>query len=407
MYSHQKKSTAHGSSTKNASSKAKIRDDYQNRFIDVISRFVTPIQLRQPTDSSSRFVVCARVRPFLESERLRSDVYPCVTTTNDTVSVHAGNLRLNRLEMKSMTFQLDAVFGRYATNENVYHVVRQTILQSFPNVDVIPIDSVIFLYGKTGSGKSHTIVGIGEHFAHDIFHWINRSRCNVRIGISAIEIVAGTKGFIVSKDNVCDLYNNGALVCFREDADGRVHLRGAKEYPCENSAELDGYIKAAMALRRTQATVRNPVSSRSHFIYSVHIRNAASTFDEGEIISTITFVDLAGNEGQQDSLYHQGNSDTVRDSTSINRSLSALQDCIRAAATQSKVIPFRGSVLTRILKKSFCSGNTKTVFIGTISELPMDAEQSIQTLKYAGLIKWPLEEFIAEKTIRLNDNTQS
>jgi kinesin family protein 2/24 len=217
-----------------------------------------------------------------------------------------------------------------------------------------------------------------------------------------VEIMAGTKGFIVSKDNVCDLYNNGALVYFREDASGTVHLRGATEYACDNSTQMDAYIKAAKNIRRTQETTRNPNSSRSHLIYFVRVRKVTDNLEAEEILSTITFVDLAGNEGQQDSLYHKGNSDQIKDSTSINRSLASLQDCIRTAADGSKVIPFRGSILTRLLKNCFYSKESKTVFIGTISGLPMDTEQSILTLKYTGLLKQSIQDFIIEQTVKLD-----
>ena len=390
------------SASTSAFRKANIRNTYQDVFIDTISRFTPLMRVPDRPDSSDRFIVCARVRPFLDHEKLRNDVYECVTTAGHTVTLHAGNLRLNKLEMKHTTFHLDYVFGTHSTNQDVYNVIRKTVSQSIPQKDTLPVDSTVFLYGKTGTGKSHTIGGISEHFAQDLFCLIENSQRKIRIGISAVEITAGTKGFIVSKDNVCDLYNKGALVCFRDDVHGTVHLMGAQEYACDNSIQLDSSIKRAMALRRTQATSRNAESSRSHLLYFVRIRVAADILDDGEILSTITFVDLAGNEGQQDSLYHKAHSDQIKDSTAINRSLASLQECIRAAAAESKVIPFRGSVLTRVLKKCFCSKETKTVFIGTISGLPMDTEQSTHTLRYTGLIKWPVDDFISEETDKLN-----
>lgn len=403
QYSRSRKSSGRANPTQVPTSRtAIIRSTYREIFIDAISH-LTPIpRLFNRIETSDRFTVCARVRPLLEQEIHHDDIYECVTTTDSTVTVHAGNVRLNKLEVKSTTFQLDHIFGKYATNQDVYNVVRKTIIQSIPQGNTMPVDSTVFLYGKTATGKSHTISGIAEQFAQDLFNLIAQSSYDIRVGISAVEIVAGAKGFIVSKDNVCDLYNNGELVYFRDDMNGTMHLRGAREYACDNSIQLDELIKRAMALRRTQATTRNAGSSRSHFIYFVRLRLAANVLEEGQILSTITFVDLAGNEGQKDSLYYQGNSDHIRDSTAINRSLSSLQDCIRAAAAQSKVIPFRGTVLTRILKKCFCSEENKTVFIGTLSGLPMDVEQSIQTLRYTGLIKWPIEDFISEETVRLN-----
>jgi kinesin family protein 2/24 len=383
-------------------SKARIRSTYSNIFTDAISRFVPPIHALTCTDTSERFTVCARVRPLFKEETIRGDVYDCITTTDDTVTVHAGNLHLNKLEMKHITFHLDHVFGKNSSNQDVYNVVRKAIAKSIPQKDALAVDSTVFLYGKTGTGKSHTINGIAQLFVQDVFYFVKNSYYDVRIGISAVEIMAGTKGFIVSKDNVCDLYNNGALVYFREDASGTVHLRGATEYACDNSTQMDAYIKAAKNIRRTQETTRNPNSSRSHLIYFVRVRKVTDNLEAEEILSTITFVDLAGNEGQQDSLYHKGNSDQIKDSTSINRSLASLQDCIRTAADGSKVIPFRGSILTRLLKNCFYSKESKTVFIGTISGLPMDTEQSILTLKYTGLLKQSIQDFIIEQTVKLD-----
>ncbi|UJR14407.1 hypothetical protein I4U23_001404 [Adineta vaga] len=384
-------------------SKTKIRSTYSDVFTNAIARFTSftsscPVRV----DTTDRFTVCARVRPFSTEEAARTDQYDCVTTTDRTVTVHAGNLHLNNLEIKHTTFQLDHIFGEYSSNADVYNIVRKTIVQSIPQKDILPVDSTVFLYGKTGTGKSHTINGIAQLFAQDVFHLIANCQYNIRIGISAVEIVAGTKGFIVSKDNICDLYNNGNLVYFRDDADGTVHLRGAKEYLCDTSTELNALIKKAKDVRRTQATTRNTESSRSHLIYFIRIRKVTHDFDDEEILSTITFVDLAGNEGKQDSLHYKGSSDHIKDSTSINRSLASLQDCIRAAADDTRVIPFRGSILTRLLKKCFYSKESKTIFIGTVSGLPMDIEQSLLTLRYTGLIKWTLPEFITEQTVKLD-----
>ncbi len=125
---------------------------------------------------------------------------------------------------------MDHVFGQTSSNNDVYSIVRNTIVQSIPRKDILPVDSTIFLFGKTGTGKSYTISGIAQLFAHDVFSLIEKSHYEIRIGISAVEIVAGTKGFIVSNDKVCDLYNNGAIVYFRDDEYGTTHLRGAKEF---------------------------------------------------------------------------------------------------------------------------------------------------------------------------------
>jgi chromosomal replication initiation ATPase DnaA len=138
-----------------ASNKARIRSIYSDIFTNTISRFIPPIHVVTRANSSDRFTLCARVRPFSEEETIRGDIYDCVATTNNTVTVHSGNLHLNKLEIKHMTFHLDNIFEKYSSNQDVYNVVRKAIAQSIPKKDTLPVDSTVFLYGKTGTGKSH------------------------------------------------------------------------------------------------------------------------------------------------------------------------------------------------------------------------------------------------------------
>ena len=73
--------------------------------------------------------------------------------------------------------------------------------------------------------------------------------------------------------------------------------------------------------------------------------------------------------------------------TSINLSLSTLGNCI-SALMQSKRshIPFRDSKLTRLLQDSL-GGNTKTVFVATVSPSILAYEESHSTLKFADRAK--------------------
>jgi len=52
----------------------------------------------------------------------------------------------------------------------------------------------------------------------------------------------------------------------------------------------------------------------------------------------------------------------------------------------STFVPFRDSVLTRILQDSFCGG-TKTTLIATISPSIKDIDETTNTLKFADQVK--------------------
>ncbi|KAJ3002056.1 hypothetical protein HKX48_002545 [Thoreauomyces humboldtii] len=361
----------------------------------------------QIQDDDERHLVFARVRPLLPSDyQKRPDLYDCVTVTDSSITVHSGSSRLNVASILHSTFDMDAAFGQDANDDDIYEAVRSTLLRPVPTLTMpVPVgDATLFLYGKTGTGKSHTMAGIANRFAREVFQ-VADAACPI-VGVSAVEIVAGTKGFTVSRDFILDLLKKSGdrRVDFRDDAAGTMHLQGALEKPVGTFTEMAAIFDEARTARRTQANARNSESSRSHLIYFLRFRKAAAranagscqTPQLGRVLSTLTLVDLAGNEYGRDTLTYKGNSDLVTDSIAINRSLSALKDCIRAAATGNPV-QFRGSTLTRVLKKCFVDPACRTIFVGTLSGDPRDANHARQTLKYMGLIKWRTDEFMREK----------
>lgn len=103
--------------------------------------------------------------------------------------------------------------------------------------------------------------------------------------------------------------------------------------------------------------------------------------------SVVRFVDLAGSEKWRSVLSKPGsiNADMQKEQTNINTSLHVLGNCVSALTEAGrKHIPFRDSVLTRILQDSL-GGGGRTVFIATVSS-PMDAvglDETHSTLQFA------------------------
>ena len=64
----------------------------------------------------------------------------------------------------------------------------------------------------------------------------------------------------------------------------------------------------------------------------------------------------------------------------------ALKECIRALDQNKNHLPFRGSKLTLVLKDSFV-GNCRTVMIGNFSPSSVNAEHTLNTLRYADRVK--------------------
>ncbi|CAF2332529.1 unnamed protein product [Rotaria sp. Silwood2] len=98
----------------------------------------------------------------------------------------------------------------------------------------------------------------------------------------------------------------------------------------------------------------------------------------------LNFVDLAGSEKSQQYNGTQGKNDRFAESVHINQSLSTLRNVIDALSRQQSHIPYRDSNLTYLLKNSL-GGDAKTFMLATISPSSTVIDETINTLRYAGL----------------------
>ena len=104
----------------------------------------------------------------------------------------------------------------------------------------------------------------------------------------------------------------------------RCAVRGAKEV----AALLD----AGTRSRTVAATNMNATSSRAHTVFELRVRMSTGP-GAPERTSRISLIDLAGSE-RSDAAGTTG--ERLREGSNINRSLSALGNCISALAEASK-----------------------------------------------------------------------
>ncbi|XP_042507503.1 kinesin-like protein KIN-4A isoform X2 [Macadamia integrifolia] len=149
--------------------------------------------------------------------------------------------------------------------------------------------------------------------------------------------------------------------------------------------------------RATGSTNMNNQSSRSHAIFTITLEqmrkvnpvspsNNCQNEDTSEeyLCAKLHLVDLAGSERAK-----RTGSDGLRfkEGVHINRGLLALGNVISALGDEKKRkegmhVPYRDSKLTRLLQDSL-GGNSRTVMIACISPTDINAEETLNTLKYA------------------------
>ncbi|KAG5098864.1 hypothetical protein JHK82_048718 [Glycine max] len=136
-------------------------------------------------------------------------------------------------------------------------------------------------------------------------------------------------------------------------------------------------------------------TSRSHAIFTITLEQMRKLNSPGEIslndtmneeylCAKLHLVDLAGSERAK-----RTGSDGLRfkEGVHINKGLLALGNVISALGDEKKRkegvhVPYRDSKLTRLLQDSL-GGNSRTVMIACISPADINAEETLNTLKYA------------------------
>ena len=171
----------------------------------------------------------------------------------------------------------------------------------------------------------------------------------------------------------------------REDAKGEIYLTGIREEKIVSGDEIFALLQKGSLSRTTKSTEMNMVSSRSHAIFTLLLRQRKE--DGGKILtSKLHFVDLAGSERLKRT---QAQVDRVKESISINSGLLALGNVISALGDphkRSTHIPYRNSKLTRLLQDSL-GGNSQTLMIACASPSSDNFVESLNTLKYADRAK--------------------
>ena len=414
------------------------------------------ININQPKTKkdSQRFNIVVRIRPQVEHDKIE-------LTTEDELRSCIFKLSQNKVTLinektdNKYDMLFDYVFDEKDNQEVVYNVFGEKLMN-----DIFRgYNGTIMAYGQTGSGKTYTMFGrslmdndrginksiydaekgIVQRAIHQIFEYRNQKKeeKSINIFVSFMQIYlnqitdlldidkkndvlfskdkpdkdSNKRKFKIGKDSKNLTIENSLKV--GHDKDGKIFVKGLSVKEAKDETSLLIMIEQGLNVRRTAETIMNKMSSRSHVILQITVRQMWKEKRKnnltGEVTQNIhrlkgvlTIVDLAGSEALSRTGSEGLNQDEAKE---INKSISALGRVIESLSRQSqyinmdglnekkevqkrnnfgskKYVSYRDSKLTEILSECL-GGNSKTYIVANVSPFEANCEETYSTLQFA------------------------
>ena len=439
----------------------KNKDDeyYQNNqnSIGINEQVSNPININQNQQprlkkDSQRFNIVVRIRPQVEHDKIEltteDELRTCIFKQSPNKITLINEKTDNKYDML-----FDYVFDEKDNQETVYNAFGEKLMN-----DIFRgYNGTIMAYGQTGSGKTYTMFGraltdnesglnkdiydsekgIVKRAIHKIFEYRNlkKEEKSLNVYVSFMQIYlnqitdlldkkngvlfskdkpekdSNRKKFSTGKESKNLTIENSLKVC--HDKDGKIYVKGLSVLEAKDETSLLLKIEEGLHVRRTAETIMNKMSSRSHVILQITVRQMWKEKRKnnltGEITQNIhrlkgilTIVDLAGSESLSRTGSEGLNQDEAKE---INKSISALGRVIESLSRQSqyidmnglnekkevqkrnnfgskKYVSYRDSKLTEILSECL-GGNSKTYIVANVSPFAANCEETYSTLQFA------------------------
>ena len=402
---------------------------------------------------SQRFNIVVRIRPQVEHEKVEltteDELRSCIFKQSSNKVTLINEKTDNKYDML-----FDYVFDEKDNQETVYNIFGEKLMN-----DIFRgYNGTIMAYGQTGSGKTYTMFGrslmdnerglnknvydeekgIVQRAVHQIFEYRNQKKeeKSINIYVSFMQIYLNQitdlldkkNGVLFSKDKPDKDANNKRKFKIGKDSknltienslkvghdkDGKIYVKGLSVKEAKDETSLLIMIEDGLYVRRTAETIMNKMSSRSHVILQITVRQMWKEKRKnnltGEVTQNIhrlkgvlTIVDLAGSEALSRTGSEGLNQDEAKE---INKSISALGRVIESLSRQSqyidmtglnekkevqkrnnfgskKYVSYRDSKLTEILSECL-GGNSKTYIVANVSPFAANCEETYSTLQFA------------------------
>lgn len=363
--------------------------------------------------------VYCRFRPISAQEK-RSPYY--------IIDCQAGSVELDapdeiiQKNSKIKKYTFTQVFGESASQEEVFGCTVKTMVNELLSARG---SGVIFSYGVTNAGKTHTIIGnkTDPGLLPRLLSYLMVVKEAILKGEEVVEfhdtetpidLEVGFESFEIYNEEIFDLNpdskkaDKGKVVerpklKVKEGPHGTLIIEELQNCSIKNEEEAVAIVQKCLKNRQVAATSLNANSSRSHTIFRVTVDLVTEFPDKSKTatkrLGHLCVVDLAGSERAKRTENVEGK---LKEAGGINNSLMVLGRCFQALKNNS-IVPYRDCKLTRLLSEFF-KYESRIKMITNINPREEDFTESLRVLNYASLAKEV--KFIASsfKSIRMESN---
>ena len=378
-------------------------------------------------DAKGKIRVYSRVRPFSkqeilnhESTLLRPGMNEWTLELNETETDLMGNTK-----DKWRDYVFDHVFqyGLEGSKGNATQLDVFNECVDFADLSANGINTCIFAYGQSGTGKTFTMAGIKPSADNptdtsllglkprmiDYVYKLaadNSRTHEYTISCYLVEIYLNTLEDVLFKWNTQKQYKSKPKKEWPQPPELRVRVDSNKRVSIENvvvmefgsSSEMSVAMDECEELRRTRKTGLNEASSRSHLVFTMLIQSTEKSTGK-TTRGKMSLVDLAGSERADktnvDGLSKQQRDSMMEEGIAINESLRMLKNVFRILGTahlptkkgqKPEIVQYRGNMLTELMQDSL-GGNAKTLMFVNVGPAASNISETQDSLQYGDYVK--------------------
>tara|TARA_B100000795_G_scaffold153861_1_gene115329 strand:+ start:63 stop:3989 length:3927 start_codon:yes stop_codon:yes gene_type:complete len=400
--------------------------------------------------NSSSILVAVRLRPFLKHDQTYDTKETCLTIENNAIAIEDIRVQEEgHRESKIHNFKFDVFLPKTVTQQRVYVATAKRILVKvlkgyngtiftygqtgsgkthtmlgdesdpgiIPRVGKDLMREIERMRGKTAFKVTASFVEIYREKISDLLAGVDdeqlehdhdrRAQSSVLKAVAKMKRNSSTGGGMANTETQYKAASTflrahfhdpqkkkkkkGSDLKVRETKSG-VEIIGVSMHPIQSSHDILYLLELGDKARHVASHALNARSSRSHVIFTLYIEQSKVT-KEGSAVRTkskFNLIDLAGSERAERT---GATGDLLKEGASINRSLSALGNVIKVLTDTKKKgrknkthIPYRDSMLTRLLSDSL-GGTASTLMCCNLAPGSDHYFETLSSLEFAKRVK--------------------